>query len=359
MLLSSSFSHSLINCLRHSRRLTVNHNLFYSRTFTPAVSSHRLFSINSAKMTGSANGNDRKLCMIPGPVEFHEDVLMAMSAPATSHIDPAFINMFGESIEMLRTVLMTKTAQPFIVSGSGTLGWDQVACNLIQPGESVLVINTGLFGDRFGECLATYGANVTHLRADIGSAPTFEAIENELKSGKYRAVTITHVDTSTGVLMDIKKIAEISRKVSKDTLVVVDGVCSVGGEEIRMDEWDIDVVLTASQKALGTPPGLCVLLASDRAMNVFKSRTVPPNSYYASWVKWLPIMNAYEKRSPSYFATPAVQLIMALHKSLVQITSVPLSDRFIQHKKASDFVKSKVASWGLKLVCYIYWLHRH
>ncbi|KAF9294913.1 pyridoxal phosphate-dependent transferase [Linnemannia elongata] len=290
-----------------------------------------------------------KLCMIPGPIEFHEDVLQAMATPATSHVAPNFIPALGESIELLRQILFT-SGQPFIIAGSGTLGWDMTASNLIEAGEDVLVCNSGYFGDRFGECLETYGAKVTHLRVPIGESPKLDDVAAALKTKKFKAITITHVDTSTGVLADIKGIADVVRRESPETLVVVDGVCSVGSEEIRMDAWGIDVVVTASQKALGAPPGLCVMGVSERAIGVFKNRNTPVPNYYANWNRWLPIMNAYEARKPSYFATPAVQNVFALNVSLKQIVAQGIEKRFAVHKEASAKAKKFIHDLGLKLV---------
>lgn len=150
-------------------------------------------------------------------------------------------------------------------------------------------------------------------------------------------------------MSDVKAIAELAHRVSPSTLIAVDGVCSVGCEEIEFSKWGFDVVLTASQKALGVPPGLSLLLASSRAMKAFHDRKGPETSYFASWKKWLPIMQAYESRKPMYFATPPVQLIYALNTALKQILDRPLDDRFSDHKKSSimvkDFVEKKL---GLK-----------
>ncbi|PKY20946.1 PLP-dependent transferase [Rhizophagus irregularis] len=291
-----------------------------------------------------------KLCMIPGPVEFHDDVLTSMSTLATSHVSPSFIPVFGESIQLLRKVFLTEKGQPFVVSGSGTLGWDMVSSNLVEPGEEALVLNTGYFGDSFAECLNVYGVKVTQVKADIGERTTLQEVSDALSIKSFKAITITHVDTSTGVLADVKGISEVVKKQSPYTLIIVDGVCSVGCEEIRFDEWGIDVVLTASQKALGVPPGLSILVASERAIQVFKNRKAPIPSYYASWAHWLPIMNAYESCKPMYFATPPVQLIYALNTSLKQITSVPLETRFEQHKKASNRIKDALDSLGLNFL---------
>ncbi|KAL1703540.1 pyridoxal phosphate-dependent transferase [Schizophyllum commune] len=288
--------------------------------------------------------------MIPGPIEVADDVLYANAHPSMSHVSADFIPVFGDCIRMTREILYSKDAQPFLIAGSGTLGWDQVAANLVEPGENALVLHSGYFADSFAECLETYGAKVDQVKAPIGAAVTQEEIEKALKAKKYKILTFTHVDTSTAVLSDAKAIAATVKRVSPDTLVVLDGVCAVASEEIRMDDWGIDVVLTASQKGLGTPPGLSILVASQKAIGVFEARKSPVTSYYASWKKWLPIMSAYEKGSPAYFATPPVNLIYAFHASLSTITrgAVSLEERFAAHKKASARVKEAAAELGLK-----------
>jgi alanine-glyoxylate transaminase/serine-glyoxylate transaminase/serine-pyruvate transaminase len=225
-----------------------------------------------------------------------------------------------------------------------------VAANLVEPGESALVLHSGYFGDSFEDCLQTYGARVDQIKAKIGAAVGLDQVENALKAKNYKVLTFTHVDTSTSVLSDAKGIAEVVRRVSPDTLVVMDGVCSVASEEIRMDDWGIDIVLTASQKGLGTPPGLSILCASQKAIKVAETRKSPVTSYYASWKKWLPIMHAYESGKGAYFATPPVNLIYAFHASLTQITrgSPSLEERFQLHKDASKRIRDAAADLGLK-----------
>jgi alanine-glyoxylate transaminase/serine-glyoxylate transaminase/serine-pyruvate transaminase len=291
-----------------------------------------------------------KLLVIPGPIEIADEVLFANAHPSMSHVSPEFVPVFGDCIRMTREVLFTKDAQPFLISGSGTLGWDQVAANLVEPGENALVLHSGYFGDSFQDCLQTYGAKVDQIKAQIGAAVSQDEIEKALQSKKYKVLTFTHVDTSTAVLSDAKAIAETVRRVSPETLVVLDGVCSVASEEIQMDAWGIDVILTASQKGLGTPPGLSIVVASQKAIKVFESRSTPVTSYYASWKKWLPIMKAYESGSAAYFATPPVNLIYAFHASLSTITksSPSLADRFKLHREASRRVKEAAAELGLK-----------
>ncbi|KAI3632749.1 hypothetical protein MIR68_008824 [Amoeboaphelidium protococcarum] len=309
-------------------------------------------------MTSNINDNggtqqSKKLLMIPGPIEFHENVLAAMATYGTSHVAPNFIDMFGESLEMLRQVVFTKTGQPFILSGSGTLGWDSAVCNLMEAGDEALVINTGYFGDSFGDCLESYGFKATHVRApQIGDVPSIKSICEALAGKNYKLVNITHVDTSTGVVVsNIKEIVKAVRDTCPDAVVCVDAVCSLAGERFYMDEWDVDFVMTGSQKALGVPAGLCIFVASQSAIQVFQNRKTHVQNYYCSWKNWIPIMQSYEGRKPSYFATPAVNLIMALNVSLKQILAQGMEKRFASHEAASAKIKDTLTGeLGLKLV---------
>eukprot|EP01121_Diplochlamys_sp_Union-15-3_P016509 TRINITY_DN5626_c0_g1_i1.p1 TRINITY_DN5626_c0_g1~~TRINITY_DN5626_c0_g1_i1.p1 ORF type:complete len:406 (+),score=83.18 TRINITY_DN5626_c0_g1_i1:144-1220(+) len=267
-----------------------------------------------------------------------------MSEPTQSHVSPSFIEDFGSALQKTREVFMSKDGQPFILSGSGALGWDFIAANFLEPGDNVLVVNTGYFSDRWADCIKAYQADVTHVRADIGDRPTTEAVENAVKQKKYKMVTITHVDTSTGVVVDVKSYAEAIRRHLPNALICTDGVCSLGAEEFRQSDWDIDVMMTASQKALGTPPGLCILVASPRALDVYRSRKSPVLNCYAALSNWLPIMQAYENRKPSYFGTPAVNLVRALNLSLTKILAGGLPNRFKKHDQVSLYVKTKLIS---------------
>ncbi|KAI9249538.1 pyridoxal phosphate-dependent transferase [Sporodiniella umbellata] len=290
---------------------------------------------------------DRKLCMIPGPIEFHEDVLAAMSTPATSHVDPKFVPVYGETLKMVRKVALSEKGQPFVVSGSCTLGWDMMV-NLIEGGDQVLVLSTGYFSDNFADCLSTYGANITTIQANLGETPCMEKIKQALASTQFKMVTITHVDTSTGVLSDIESIARTVKSIQPECLVVVDAVCALGSEEIRFDDWQLDIVISGSQKGLGVPPGLSVVVASPLALRVYHERKTPVVAYYANWKKWLPIMQAYEEGRPAYFATPAVQLIYALHVSLSAILQQTVERRFELHRQVAQQFREKVRALGLE-----------
>lgn len=290
----------------------------------------------------------RKLLMIPGPIEFEPKVLQALGAPTTSHVAPNFIESFGNCLQLMRKVWLTSTGQPFVVAGTGTFAMDMAASNLIEPNDNVLVISTGYFGERFAEIAKRYGANVTILASEIGNIVSSEEIEKALSTKKYKLITITHVDTSTGVFVDPKPIAELAKKY--DVLSILDGVCSVAGEEIQQEEWEIDVVLTASQKAIGVPPGLALLVVSQKALSIFKNRKTAVANYYADFNNWLPIMQAYENRQPSYFGTPPVNLIAALEVSLLQIVSEGMEKRFLRHQKIATAFREAMIALGLKLL---------
>ncbi|KAI0096482.1 alanine--glyoxylate aminotransferase [Daldinia grandis] len=320
---------------------------FPSNISPPAQS--RSFSSSSTKMSSQP---EHPTLLIPGPIEFDDAVLQSMSHYSESHVGPGFVATFGEALSMLRKLFQTTSpsSQPFVISGSGTLGWDLVAANLVEPGEDVLVLSSGYFSDGFADCLTVYGAKVDLLKAPVGSRPQLPEIEQALKSKKYKVITVTHVDTSTGVLSELQKLSETVQRVSPDTLLIVDGVCSVASEEIDFDAWKLDGVITASQKAIGCPAGLSISMFSGKAIDAFKARKSPPASYFASMKNWTPIMQNYEAKKPSYFATPSPQLIHALHTALTQILKKPLAERFARHREVSDKIKNTIAELGLKQV---------
>jgi len=292
---------------------------------------------------------NRQLLMIPGPIEFEPAVMRAMGMPTTSHVSPEFIEVFGQALERTREMFLCPEGQPYILPGSGTLAMDSVAANLVEPGDRALAIDTGFFSHRYSEILKHYGGEVTNLSAPaIGDAPSLEAVEKELRTGGYKVMTAAHVDTSSGVCLDVKGLAALAQQ--HDVLFIVDGVCSLAAEELRMDEWGVDVALTASQKAVGTPPGLALIVAAPKAMQVFRQRKTPVHSYYADWNNWLPVMEAYEARTPGYFATPAVNLVWALNESLKIILSEGLYARWERHRRMSRALRAGIEAIGLKVV---------
>jgi alanine-glyoxylate transaminase / serine-glyoxylate transaminase / serine-pyruvate transaminase len=291
----------------------------------------------------------RKLLMIPGPIEFTPEVMGAMGAPTGSHVAPNFVEAFGQALERMRQVWMAPDGQPFVVAGSGTLAMDMAAANLVEPGDRALVVNSGYFGDRYAAVLERYGAEVDQVYPPVvGDVPPLDEVGAALARKRYKLMTITHVDTSTAVKTDVQALAALGRE--HGALVIVDGVCSVAGEELRQEAWGVDLALTASQKAIGVPPGLALVMAGPRAMDAFYRRATPAGNYYADWALWLPIMEAYEARRPSYFGTPPVNLIWALNVSLGQILEEGMEARFARHRRLSDAFKAAIAALGLAQV---------
>lgn len=281
--------------------------------------------------------------MIPGPIEFEPDVLAAIGERTRSHMDATFADAFGRAIERLRAVFLAAAdAQPFVLAGSGTLAMDSAVANVVEPGAHALVVDTGYFSARMADALERWGAKVTRVGAPVGGAPSLDAIGAAMKKERPAIVTITHVDTSTGVRAPVEPIAKLAKE--HDALVVVDGVCSIGGEIFRQEAWGVDVALTASQKAIGVPPGLALIVASRRAMDAARARSAKKKlaSMYLDWQEWQPIMQGYEARKPLYFATPAVNLVAALDVSLGQILADGMEARFARHARIADAFR---AAW--------------
>jgi alanine-glyoxylate transaminase/serine-glyoxylate transaminase/serine-pyruvate transaminase len=288
---------------------------------------------------------NHNLLMIPGPIEFDSEVLAALSAPTPSHTSTGFIETFARALERMRDIFLSPDGQPFILAGSGTLAMDSASANLVEPGDSVLVVSTGYFSDRFGQILERYGAKATYLAAPLGEGSNLNQVDKSLKTGKYKLLIITHVDTSTGVINDVQGLSRIAQ--TYGTMVVVDGVCSVAGEALHMTDWDIDLALTASQKAVGVPPGLALMMARPRALQAFRARKQPVLNYYADWTNWLPIMESYLSRKPAYFATPAVNLVVALNVSLSKILAEGLEARIWRHAAISKAIKAGITALSL------------
>lgn len=290
------------------------------------------------------------LLMIPGPVEVSPAVLAAAASPPPGHVSPRLIEAFGRSVEMVRQVWQADAAsQPFILAGSGTIAMEMAAVNLVQPGEAALVVSTGYFSERMAEILRRHGAEVVQVQAPVGAAPAADEVREVLeRQGPFKALFATHVDTSTGVRVDPEPLCRLARE--RGILSVFDGVCATAGERFAMEEWEADIYFTASQKALGLPPGLAVLVASERALTTRALRQAPPPPLFLDWDSWLPIHRAYEERRPSYFATPATSLILALEAGLTEILAQGVDARVEAHARAAAEMRAAWTALGLRQV---------
>jgi alanine-glyoxylate transaminase / serine-glyoxylate transaminase / serine-pyruvate transaminase len=290
---------------------------------------------------------NKPLLMIPGPVEVDANVLEALGRPPLGHTSPKFIEIFGACLDSLRTVFAAPDGLPVVVAGSGTLAMEMAVANVVERGNRAVVVETGTFSQRMADILKRSGAEIEVVSAEVGQVPEPEQVEAALKKGA-KVLTVTHVDTSTGVLAPVQKYAQLARRYG--ALVIVDGVCAVAGQEFRQTDWEVDICLTASQKALACPPGLALVMARPRALEAFRARTTPVSSYYADWTLWLPVVQAYLDRKPAYFATPPVNLVAALGESVRQITAEGMDARWRRHQRLSEAFKAGIAALGLKQI---------
>ena len=290
--------------------------------------------------------------MIPGPVELSPAVLAAASGPPPGHVSPRLIEAFGSSLERMHRVGQADAGsqpfQPVLLAGSGTLAMEAAAANLIEPGDRALVVSTGFFSERMVEILRRYGADVVQVAAPVGDAPSAEEVREILGKSPFKALFATHVDTSTGVRVDPEPLCRLAREAG--ILSIFDGVCAAAGEPFEMAAWGADLYFTASQKALGLPPGLALMVASERALAARAGRKSPPPPLYLDWDSWLPIHRAYEERKPSYFATPATSLVMALEAGLGEILQDGIPSRIEAHTRAAAALRAAWRALGLRSV---------
>lgn len=295
----------------------------------------------------------RPILAIPGPVEVSPAVLAAHAAPPHSHQDPELIEAFGCALELMRTVWSAPPdAQPFVVAGSGTLAMDSCVANLIEPGDRVLVAVTGYFSRRFAEMIRRAGGEAIEVAAEAGDAPfpdqLISSLDQALGLGPLRAVALTHVDTSSGVRLDLESVLRAARE--RGVLGLVDGVCATGGEHFEMESWGADVYLTASQKALSLPPGLALLVASRDALAVRAGRRAAAPPMMLDWEQWRPVMEAYEARRPSYFATPPTPLIAGLRVGLEEIMAAGVGPTIERHRTVAAAMRAAWSALGLRSV---------
>jgi len=287
---------------------------------------------------------ERELLMIPGPTNVAPSVLRAMCKPPLSHISQEFANTFKEALNSLKRVFMTDS-DVFVVAGSGTLALEMAIANIVEPSDKVLNTVSGFFGQYFVELSKVYGAVPHVLEVPYGKAIKPEKVREALEMDDYKAVTVTHVETSTGVANPIKEIGEIVRKYS-DAFYIVDTVCSLGGMEVRFDEWGIDVCASGSQKCIGVPPGLALVAVSPKTLEYLEKRKTPVGSWYGSFKNWLPVM-----RDPTkYFATPPVNMIYALHEALKLALDEGLENRFRRHHVLAEAFRAAIKALNLKIV---------
>ncbi|RLE49983.1 MAG: alanine--glyoxylate aminotransferase family protein [Candidatus Methanomethylicota archaeon] len=291
--------------------------------------------------------SERKIIMVPGPVNYEPSVLRELSTPTPSHMSLDFAKAFKKAMEKLRE-LLNVDGKVFILAGGGTLAMEVAAVNVLNRNSKALVVSTGVFGDRFADLLTSYGVNVVKLSCKWGEAASLDDVKALLEAEGCDALFLTHVDTSTSVLNNVKELCRVAKDMG--CLTVVDGVAATGGIEENMAGWGIDVLVTASQKALGVPPGLAIIALSDDALQLLRSNDRRLPCYYASLHNWLPIVESFEQGVPAYFSTPPVNLIQALSVSLELIFEEGLKKVYERHALVGKAFREALKKIGLKLI---------
>jgi len=281
------------------------------------------------------------LVMIPGPTPVAEPIRQAMSVQTYGHTYGGFVNIYKECLAGLKTIFQAD--HMIVIGGAGTLSMEMALINTLKAGDNLLVVSHGLFGDRFVPMAKAFGIQVEALTCPPGERVPLAEIEAKLAAKKYAAVTLTHVDTSSGVLGQAKEVGELAKKY--DTLYILDGVCASAGIPEPMKEYGVDVIVTTCQKAFGTPPGLTMVAFSEKAL-ARRESLGSVVGYYADWKNWLPIME-----NPSlYFATPPVNHIVALNESIKIILQEGLEARYARHERIGRSFRAGLAALGLKTV---------
>ncbi len=286
---------------------------------------------------------NQKLVMIPGPTPTVRSINDQMGRETVAFGDPGFVKDFSGLIVDLKQMWKVD-GECFVVAGSGTMAMEMAVANVTKRDDNILIVSNGFFGDRFIDICSRKGLNVDVISAEWGDVVSPEAVEEKLKEKNYAAVTVTHVDTSTGARAPIEKIGQVLKKFP-DTIYIVDGVAASAGEREYVDDMNIDILFTGSQKTFGVAPGLAIVWAGQKALARRKSLGTIPE-YYIDFEKWIPIMNDPTK----YYATPAVNMVWALKESVRLIKEEGIEERYERHTRVSNSFNDSLEAMGFKIL---------
>lgn len=279
--------------------------------------------------------------MTPGPTQVRENVRLARSLETTNpDLDLQFYDFYKETCEKIGQFLKTKN-EVRILSGEGILGLEAACASLTEEGDRVLVIDNGIFGEGFADFVKMYGGEPILFSGDRQREIDINELQKFLdKDSNFKYATVVHCDTPSGVLNNIAKICPILKE--KGILTVVDSVAAMGGEEVYVDEWQIDIILGGSQKCVSAPPGLTFLSISEDGFNAMKNRKKPIASFYCNLLIW---ENYYENKWFPY--TQPISDIMGLSEAIDNL----LKDKeiIIRHAKIAEATRKAVLEAGLSL----------
>ncbi len=278
------------------------------------------------------------LLMIPGPIPVHPRVLRAMSMKILPHRGEEFNKIFIEQSERLKKIFKTKN-EVFIIAGSGTAAMDAAIANIVEPGDKVLCITSGKFGERFKDIVKAYKGNVIELKYQWGMPVNIDDVKNALeKDSSIKAVTMVHNETSTGVRNPVSEVGKIVN--NTNTLLIVDTISSLAGDNIEVDKWGIDICASGSQKCIGLPPGLSFISISQKAWDVIEK--TEGTCYY---------LNLKKYKNNKYKApyTQPVSMTYGLKEALDIIEENGLENWINKHAVMAKATREAAKSMGLSL----------
>jgi len=280
--------------------------------------------------------------MGPGPLDIHPSVYRALASPVIGHLDPAYIEVIDEIRERLKTVFQTDNALTQATPGTGTSGMEAAVANLLEPGDRVLCCVHGYFGDRIRQMAERQDAAVTVLEAEWGRPDDPERIEEALDGGDFKLITLVHAETSTGVLQPMADVARLAKK--HGVMILLDTVTSLGGIDVKIDEWGIDAAYSCSQKCIGSPPGLAPITFSARAVEAMKERKHPVRGWYLDAL----LLDSYWT-GKKYHHTSSSTLNYGLLEALNLIEEEGLANRVARHLRNHRAFVAGVEAMGLEM----------
>lgn len=291
---------------------------------------------------------NKEMLLIPGPTPVVDEIYEALAQETVSHTDLRFAEKFTEALSITRKMYHTD-GEVFVIAGSGTLSMEMALINTVAPGEKILIVSHGYFGDRFIGVANALGIEAEALVAEWGKQVSPSLIEEKLQEGGFKAVTVTHVDTSTGVMANLDELVPVVKKYG--LLFILDGVCASAALEEDMSKAygseanKIDVVLTASQKAIGVPPGLAIVAFGPQALEARKNLG-KVGSYYADIQNWSHIM----KEPHKYFATHPINMIYGYHQGMKIIEAEGFAKRYQRHTATGKAMRVALKSYGMEIL---------
>jgi len=280
----------------------------------------------------------------PGPSNIHPRVQMAMLAPIVGHLDPYFVTIMEDSMNMLRAIFKTKNDLTFPISGTGSSGMEASLVNFLEPGDVAVIGVNGLFGERMADVAQRCGAEVIQLTADWGEIIEPAEIEKALKSRtKVKLLGLVHAETSTGVLQPLEEASKLAKKYN--CLFLADTVTSLGGQEVSVDEWGIDICYSGTQKCLSCPPGLAPFTVNKNALSAMQTRKTKVQSWYLD----MSLLSSYWSSSRFYHHTAPISMVYAFHEALALIIDEGLEARVQRHIKHGGALQAGLVAMGLKL----------